>query len=183
MLHGGSLGGEKPPKTHAMVWLGQGCFMAWGSGVWGVEALRGPRAMAVNSTHADYDAALAGWSRARDLLAGEDAVKAAGVKYLPRLEAQTEDEYQAYKGRACFFNATRRAADAFVGLVFRKAPFVRMPESAGAPAGGAPGGIGVAMSGFANDADMLGTSLFGYTELLQKATTAILPTLSHPTPA
>jgi hypothetical protein len=115
--------------------------------------------MPVNSTHADYDAALPGWSRARDLLAGEDAVKAAGTKYLPRLEAQTDDEYDAYKGRACFFNATRRAADAFVGLVFRKAPFVRIPES---PSGGAPSGIGLAMSGFANDADMLGTSLFGF---------------------
>jgi hypothetical protein len=32
-----------------------------------------------NSTHADYDAALPGWTRARDLLAGEDAIKAAGV--------------------------------------------------------------------------------------------------------
>jgi hypothetical protein len=82
----------------------------------------------VNSTRADCDAAHPGWIRARDLLAGEDAVKAAGVKYLPRLEAQTDEEYEAYKSRACFFNATRRAAGAFVGLVFRKAPFVRIPE-------------------------------------------------------
>ena len=55
------------------------------------------------------------------------AVKAAGVKYLPRLEAQTDEEYAAFQSRACFFNATRRAADAFVGLVFRKAQFVRIP--------------------------------------------------------
>jgi hypothetical protein len=54
-------------------------------------------------------------------------VKAAGAKYLPRLEAQTDEEYLAYQSRACFFNATRRAADAFVGLVFRKAPFVKIP--------------------------------------------------------
>src|SRR2546422_7353593 len=82
----------------------------------------------VNSTHIDYDVALPGWVRARDLLAGEDAVKAAGVKYLPRLEAQSDEDYAAYQARACFFNATRRAADAFVGLVFRKAPFVRIPD-------------------------------------------------------
>jgi hypothetical protein len=107
-----------------------------------------------NSTHADYDAALPGWIRGRDLLAGEDAVKAAGAKYLPRLDGQSEDDYQAYKGRACFSNATRRAADAFVGLVFRKAPFVKIPES--------QDGIGKAMARFSNDADMLGTSLFGY---------------------
>ncbi len=36
--------------------------------------------MPANSTHADYDAALPGWIRGRDLLAGEDAVKAAGAK-------------------------------------------------------------------------------------------------------
>jgi len=38
--------------------------------------------------------------------------------------------------------------------VFRKAPFVKIPES--------QDGIGKAMARFSNDADMLGTSLFGY---------------------
>ena len=64
-------------------------------------------------------------------MAGEDAVKAAGAKYLPRLDGQTEEDYLAYQSRACFTNATRRAADAFVGLVFRKAPFVKLPEDGG----------------------------------------------------
>src|SRR4051812_31705433 len=100
----------------------------------------------VNSTHFEYDAALPGWVRARDLFAGEDAVKAAGVKYLPRLEAQSEEDYAAYRTRACFFNATRRAADAFVGLVFRKAPFVRIPESGGAQGAASPTGIGAALA-------------------------------------
>ena len=45
------------------------------------------RAMAVGGTHPDYDASAAEWARARDVLAGEDAVKAAGVKYLPRLDS------------------------------------------------------------------------------------------------
>jgi hypothetical protein len=31
------------------------------------------------------------WQRARDVIAGEDAVKLAGERYLPRLESQTED--------------------------------------------------------------------------------------------
>ena len=119
----------------------------------------------VNSTHADHDAALPGWIRARDLLAGEDAIKAAGAKYLPRLEGQSDDDYAAYRGRACFFNATRRAADAFVGLVFRKAPFVRIPEGGN--------GIGAAMSGFANDADMLGSSLFGYAKNVVQEVVAV----------
>jgi hypothetical protein len=36
--------------------------------------------MPVNTTHADYDFALPGWLRARDVLAGKDAVKSAGEK-------------------------------------------------------------------------------------------------------
>ncbi len=49
--------------------------------------------------------------RARDFIAGEDAVKSAGEKYLPRLEAQTDEEYDAYRPRASLFNATARTAD------------------------------------------------------------------------
>ena len=89
-------------------------------------------------------------------MAGEDAVKAAGAKYLPRLDGQSDEDYLAYLTRACFSNATRRAADAFVGLVFRKAPFVKIPE--------AQDGIGRAMANFSNDADMLGTSLILHSE-------------------
>ena len=50
----------------------------------------------VNSTHPDYDSSLPAWLRARDVLAGEDAVKIAAEKYLPRLESQSDDEYKAY---------------------------------------------------------------------------------------
>ena len=49
--------------------------------------------MPVNSAHPDYDFALPEWIRARDVLAGEDAVKSGGEKYLPRLDSQTDDEF------------------------------------------------------------------------------------------
>ncbi len=49
--------------------------------------------MPVNSIHADYDAALPEWMRARDVLAGEDAAKAAGERYMPRLESQNAAAY------------------------------------------------------------------------------------------
>ncbi len=62
--------------------------------------------MAANSTDPDYDAAAPEWARARDVLAGEDAVKAAGERYLPRLDSQSDEEYGAYKVRASFFGAT-----------------------------------------------------------------------------
>jgi len=64
--------------------------------------------MPVNTTHPDYDFALPGWLRARDVLAGEDAVKSAGEKYLPRLDSQSDEEFLAYRKRASFFNATAR---------------------------------------------------------------------------
>ena len=78
--------------------------------------------MAINATHPDYDAALPAWSRARDVLAGEDAVKAVGEKYLPRLDSQSDEEYAAYKVRASFFGATARTLEEYVELVFRRAP-------------------------------------------------------------
>jgi hypothetical protein len=108
----------------------------------------------VNSTHPDYDDNSAAWSRARDVIAGEDAVKHAGIRYLPRLDSQSDDEYGRYKERAAFFNATSRTAEGYVGLIFRRPPFVKIPEGASA--------LGRALSEFANDADMLGTPLMSY---------------------
>jgi hypothetical protein len=83
--------------------------------------------MPVNSTHFDYDSSLVQWSRARDVLAGEDSVKAAGERYLPRLDSQSNEDYSAYKCRASFFNATARTAEGYSGLIFRRPPFVVIP--------------------------------------------------------
>ncbi len=110
--------------------------------------------MPVNSTHPDYDANLSAWSRARDVIAGEDAVKAAAVRYLPRLDSQTDEEYAAYKERASFFNASARTAEGYVGLIFRRPPFVKTPEGKSA--------LGNSLAEFVNDADMLGTPLVSY---------------------
>lgn len=110
--------------------------------------------MPVNSTHPDYDTSATSWLRARDVFAGEDAVKAAGERYLPKLDSQTDDEYSAYRARASFFNATARTVDGFVGLIFRRESAVKLPD---------PGaGVGKALAGFRDDADMLGTPLESY---------------------
>src|SRR4051812_24553118 len=84
--------------------------------------------MPVNSTHPDYAAALPDWLRARDVLSGEDSVTSSGEKYLPRLDSQTDKEFLAYRNRAAFFNATARSAEGFVGLIFRRPPFLKIPE-------------------------------------------------------
>ena len=112
--------------------------------------------MPTNSTHLDYDSNLNAWLRARDVFAGEDAVKAAGERYLPKLDSQTPDEYVAYKARASFFNATARTVDGFVGLIFRREPTVKLPERVSGVAG--------ALRVFAEDVDLLGTSLYTFSK-------------------
>ena len=138
--------------------------------------------MPVNSTHPDYDAALPAWLRARDVFAGEDAVKDGGEKYLPRLDSQSDSDYLAYKNRASFFNASARTADGFVGLIFRRDPTFKLPadrQGVGDTSGrshltptlsparrGRSSGVADALAEFAEDADMLGTSLCTFSKKL-----------------
>src|SRR5678815_4611042 len=110
--------------------------------------------MPVNSLHPDYLELVPAWARARDVIAGEDAVKAAGEKYLPRLQEQSDKEFSDYRARASFFNATARTADGYIGQIFRRTPFVKLPEAGSA--------LGRALNEFNHDADMLGTTLSGY---------------------
>jgi hypothetical protein len=63
----------------------------------------------------------------RAVLGGDDAVKEAGDEFLPMLTEQSPEEYEAYKDRAQFFNATARTRDGFSGLIFRKDPKVEIP--------------------------------------------------------
>jgi hypothetical protein len=88
------------------------------------------------------------------VFSGEDAVKAAGERYLPRLDSQSQDEYNAYRARASFFNATARTADGFVGLIFRREPTFKTPAVSA--------GVGRALAAFIEDADKLGTPLVSY---------------------
>ena len=85
--------------------------------------------MPVDTKHPEYLASIARWKRNRDVVSGEDAVKAAGEIYLPKLGGQTQQEYDAYKLRASFFNATSRTLDGLVGLIFRKDPTWKLPTS------------------------------------------------------
>jgi hypothetical protein len=114
--------------------------------------------MPANTTHPDYDANLPVWLRARDVLSGEDSVKSAGEKYLPRLDDQTDDEYLGYRARASFFNATARTAEGYVGLLFRRPPFIKLPDPSSA--------LGKALTAFAHDADMLGAPLTSYAKAI-----------------
>jgi len=70
------------------------------------------------------------WETMRDLADGQRAVHARGTKYLPMLAEQTVQEYEKFKKRTCFLNATGKTIDSLVGLVFRKEPTIEKDSSA-----------------------------------------------------
>jgi hypothetical protein len=51
-----------------------------------------------------------------------------------------------------------RTCEAYLGLMFRRPPFVKLPDGSA--------GVGRAMAQFQNDADMLGTTLAGYAKVV-----------------
>jgi hypothetical protein len=77
-------------------------------------------------THPEYDLAIEEWEMIRDVIQGAKFVKERGKRYLPALFDQEEADYDRYRARAVFFNATRRTRDGLVGLIMRKTPEVEM---------------------------------------------------------
>lgn len=74
-----------------------------------------------------YNETAPDWADARDVIGGSKTMKRAGEKHLPRLSGQTDVQYNAFKKRALFFNATSRTVQGLVGLIFRKAPVIVVP--------------------------------------------------------
>lgn len=85
--------------------------------------------MPVDTCHPDYRNRVDQWRRCRDAVEGEDAVHDAQVAYLPKLTAQSTDEYAAYVRRAGWYGATGRTLDGMLGMVFRKAPVLEAPTA------------------------------------------------------
>lgn len=85
--------------------------------------------MSVNFQHNDYTSMLPQWKKARDCAKGQRAVHDAGTCYLPMLGEQSSPEYEAYKARTPFYNATWRTIDGLRGMIFRKPPLVESPAS------------------------------------------------------
>lgn len=93
---------------------------------------------------------LAKWTMIRDCLAGQQAVKDAGVKYLPKpnpedTSAENSSRYKTYLERAVYYNVSRRTLDALVGQVFIREPITSTPDSLHALQDNADG-IGVGLN-------------------------------------
>ena len=100
--------------------------------------------MPVDTLHNTYSKYTEKWKRARDAVAGEDAVHAGRTVYLPMLSKQDEQEYNAMLKRSPYFNASGRTVDALVGMVFRKPPQVETNGS---------------FESILNDVDLRGTTI------------------------
>jgi len=84
--------------------------------------------MPVNNKHNDYVKRVNQWSKCRDAISGSDAIKKSATKYLPKLSGQNQDEYNAYKQRALYYNASSRTVQGLMGAIFRKPYNLEFPE-------------------------------------------------------
>lgn len=74
----------------------------------------------IKTVHEQYAILRSVWSRCRDAFNGEDDIHAGGETYLPKLSGQTDEQFDAYKLRARFFNSFAKTISGYVGLVMRK---------------------------------------------------------------
>lgn len=84
--------------------------------------------MPISTEHPSYIKYADKWGRTRDTFEGTDDVKGKGKKYLPRLDAQNNEEYEAYKTRAVYFDGVERTVRGLVGAVMRISPIIEAPD-------------------------------------------------------
>lgn len=77
--------------------------------------------------HPQYKYYLPDYEKIRDCYEGERAVKEKGVKYLPQLKAQNQEDYLNYLFRALFFPITGKTVSSMVGLATTKPPELTYP--------------------------------------------------------
>ena len=107
--------------------------------------------MSVDTKNSEYNKYYETWERCEHAAQGQDEIHEYGVKFLPRLSGQTDQEYYAYKQRALYFNATARTIDGLTGMLFMK------PETIEAPA---------AMDSIIADVTTSGLSLHQFAEMV-----------------
>ncbi len=84
--------------------------------------------MPVDTPHAEYTALARVWRMIRDCIGGSRFIKGGAQTYLPILAEQNPQDYQAYRDRALFFNATQQTAKGFHGLIYAKPPMIDSPS-------------------------------------------------------
>ena len=78
--------------------------------------------MSVNTPNKVYKEKISQWIIVRDCVEGQVAIKEKGTAYLPRSTGHSKADYENYKERSVFFDATSRTAEGLHGHLFAKDP-------------------------------------------------------------
>ena len=78
----------------------------------------------VDTRHTEYEKWLKIWQRNKDCIDGQDAIKESRTTYLPKLNGQDDNAYNAYLQRAKYINFAGRTVNIGLGQIFRKNPVV-----------------------------------------------------------
>lgn len=81
-----------------------------------------------SSTSLAYDAMVPHWQKVRTVLAGTDAMRAAGHAYLPQHPAESDEAYTERLGRCTLLNLTDLTLGSWVGRPFSKNMKFEVPE-------------------------------------------------------
>lgn len=86
--------------------------------------------MPVSSKHQQYVSWESRWKTIRDCDEGEEAVKNAGTRYLPKPSGHknNQDAYEAYIARAVYTDVLRKTISSSVGIVMRKDTLFDLPK-------------------------------------------------------
>lgn len=74
----------------------------------------------VSTPRAEYTAMLPRWELVRDLIGGEDAMKLAGVRWLPIEPRESSQAYEVRKARSSFFPAYQHTIEQLVAAMFEQ---------------------------------------------------------------
>ncbi|MGB3988622.1 MAG: DUF4055 domain-containing protein, partial [Minisyncoccales bacterium] len=84
--------------------------------------------LSVDNKSQSYSSMYQDWKMINDIMAGDRAIKKAGESYIPKLEGQQINQYDAYLSRGVFFNAFARTVQGLTGAITRKSAVVEVPE-------------------------------------------------------
>lgn len=91
--------------------------------------------MSITATHADYDKHIATWNKLDDVCGGQEVIKAAKEKYLPKPslfnsknDPDGSNRYKEYLMRAIFPGVTSRTLASHIGLAYGKSPVFNKPD-------------------------------------------------------
>jgi hypothetical protein len=79
--------------------------------------------------HPEYSSNNDRWIRCSDAYEGQDAIKVAGAKYLPKLAGQTDPEYRSYRDRALYYNVMERTVAGLAGAAVLKEFEYKLPAA------------------------------------------------------